>query len=97
VTGIPNLLLFHLVNVEGLGDGFLEKYGCFGNLLTNTLFGNAGHTLMISAHSIHVAGRAKEIYRRRLQAELEAAHRDRYVAIEPESGEHLSPVLSVTR
>ena len=43
---------------------------------------------MISSHTISVAERAKAIYSRRLQAELEAAHADRYVAIEPESGEH---------
>lgn len=43
---------------------------------------------MISNHSIQVAERAKAIYSRGLQTELEAAHRDSYVAIEPESGEH---------
>ncbi len=43
---------------------------------------------MISSHTVHVAERAKEIYGRRLQAELEAAHPNCYVAIEPESGEH---------
>lgn len=43
---------------------------------------------MISSHSIQVAERAKAIYGRRLQDELEAAHPDCYVAIEPESGEH---------
>jgi hypothetical protein len=43
---------------------------------------------MISSHSIDVAARAKAIYSQRLQAELEVAHRDSYVAIEPESGEH---------
>lgn len=43
---------------------------------------------MITSHSIDVAERAKEIYERRLQTDLEAAHRDSYVAIEPESGEH---------
>ena len=43
---------------------------------------------MISNHSIQVAERAKAIYSRGLQAELEAAHPDSYVAIEPESGEH---------
>ena len=43
---------------------------------------------MVSSNSMQVAERAKVIYRRRLQAELEAAHRDSYVAIEPESAEH---------
>jgi hypothetical protein len=43
---------------------------------------------MISSHTTDIADRAKAIYGRRLQAELEAAHPNRYVAIEPESGEH---------
>jgi hypothetical protein len=43
---------------------------------------------MISSHSTEVAERAKAIYRGSLQAELEAAHPDGYVAIEPESGDH---------
>ena len=43
---------------------------------------------MISSHTTQVAERAKAIYGRRLQAELEAAHPDGYVAVEPESGEH---------
>jgi hypothetical protein len=43
---------------------------------------------MISSHTTRVAERAKAIYRQRLQAELEPAHSDGYVAIEPESGEH---------
>jgi hypothetical protein len=43
---------------------------------------------VISSHTTKVAERAKAIYSRRLQAELEAAHPGRYVAIEPESGEH---------
>jgi hypothetical protein len=43
---------------------------------------------MISSLTTHVAERAKAIYARRLQAELEAAHPNGYVAIEPESGEH---------
>jgi hypothetical protein len=43
---------------------------------------------MVSSHTTHVAERAKAIYSQRLQAELEAAHPNRYVAIEPESGEH---------
>lgn len=43
---------------------------------------------MISSHTTDVAERAKAIYGRRLQAELESAHPNGYVAIEPESGEH---------
>ena len=43
---------------------------------------------MISSHTTQVAERAKAIYSERLQAELEAAHTDEYVAIEPDSGEH---------
>ena len=43
---------------------------------------------MISSHTTQVAERAKAIYGERLQAELEAAHPNAYVAIEPESGEH---------
>ncbi|HYV38280.1 MAG TPA: hypothetical protein VE988_21535 [Gemmataceae bacterium] len=43
---------------------------------------------MISSHTTQVAERAKAIYSRQLQADLEAAHADGYVAIEPESGEH---------
>lgn len=43
---------------------------------------------MVSAHSQLVADRAKAIYAGRLQAELEAEHEGRYVAIEPESGEY---------
>ena len=43
---------------------------------------------MISSHTTQVAERAKAIYNARLKAELEAAHTNGYVAIEPESGEH---------
>jgi hypothetical protein len=43
---------------------------------------------MISSHTTQVAERAKAIYSQRLQADLESAHANRYVAIEPESGEH---------
>ena len=43
---------------------------------------------MISNHTTHVTERAKAIYSRRLQTELEASHPNGYVAIEPESGEH---------
>jgi hypothetical protein len=48
----------------------------------------AGGAPMISSHTTQVAERAKAIYSRRLQADLESAHPNRYVAIEPESGEH---------
>jgi hypothetical protein len=43
---------------------------------------------MVSAETKSVIERAKRIYADRLQAELEAQHLNRYVAIEPESGEH---------
>ncbi len=43
---------------------------------------------MISSHTTQVAERAKAIYSERLKGDLEAAHTDGYVAIEPDSGEH---------
>ena len=43
---------------------------------------------MISEHNQRVADRAKAIYDGRLRAELELQHRDKYVAIEPDSGDH---------
>ena len=43
---------------------------------------------MISSHTTQVAERAKAIYRERLKGDLELAHTDGYVAIEPDSGEH---------
>ncbi|MGB6041942.1 MAG: hypothetical protein WBF93_02185 [Pirellulales bacterium] len=43
---------------------------------------------MVSEQSLSVAEKAKRIYADQLQSELEAKHRDRFVAIEPESGEH---------
>lgn len=43
---------------------------------------------MTSSNTTLVAERAKAIYSERLQAGLEATHANRYVAIEPESGEH---------
>ena len=43
---------------------------------------------MVSAESRSVIDRAKRIYAERLQAALEATDRDRYIAIEPESGDH---------
>ena len=43
---------------------------------------------MVSAETKSVIDRAKQIYADRLQDELEGKHNDRYVAIEPESGDH---------
>lgn len=43
---------------------------------------------MVSADTQSVIDRAKRIYTERLRATLEAHHRGRFVAIEPESGEH---------
>ncbi len=43
---------------------------------------------MISAETQSVADRAKRLYAEQLQTPLEAEHRDRFVAIEPESGDH---------
>ena len=43
---------------------------------------------MISTHTTDVAVQAKTIHGRELQAKLEASHPNRYVAIEPESGEY---------
>jgi hypothetical protein len=42
---------------------------------------------MVSAETKSVIDRAKQIYINRLQSDLEAQHMDRFVAIEPESGE----------
>lgn len=43
---------------------------------------------MVSAETKSVIERSKQIYVDRLQAELESQHMDRFVAIEPESGEY---------
>jgi hypothetical protein len=43
---------------------------------------------MVSADTRSVIDRAKRIYAERLQAALEVEHPGRFVAIEPESGEH---------
>lgn len=43
---------------------------------------------MASEHSQRVAEKAKAIYAEELRARLEADHRNRYVAIEPESGDY---------
>lgn len=42
---------------------------------------------MVSARTRSVIDRAKRIYASQLQGELEAQHSNRFVAIEPESGE----------
>lgn len=43
---------------------------------------------MISAETKAIIDRAKQIYADRLQAVLERQNRDRFVAIEPESGDY---------
>jgi hypothetical protein len=43
---------------------------------------------MVSSQTRSVAERAKRIYDERLRADLEASHHGRFVAIEPESGDH---------
>ena len=43
---------------------------------------------MVSAETKSVIDRAKEIYASQLRTELESLHVDRFVAIEPESGEY---------
>lgn len=43
---------------------------------------------MVSDETKSVIERAKAIYEQELRDSLEAAHRDRFVAIEPESGDH---------
>ena len=43
---------------------------------------------MVSAETKSIIERAKEIYANRLQVELESKHLDRFVAIEPESGDY---------
>ena len=43
---------------------------------------------MVSPDTRLVIDRAKRLYAERLQAELESQHRNRFVAIEPESGEY---------
>ncbi len=42
---------------------------------------------MTSKDSLDVADRARQIYADRLQSQMEAEHRDRHIAIEPESGD----------
>lgn len=43
---------------------------------------------MISEETKTIIGRAKELYEQRLKSQLEAEHMDRFVAIEPESGDY---------
>jgi hypothetical protein len=43
---------------------------------------------MVSTETKSVIDRAKRIYADRLQSELESTHKDRFVAIEPNSGDH---------
>jgi hypothetical protein len=43
---------------------------------------------MVSAETKSVIDRAKAVYASRLQPELEARHMNRFVAIEPDSGEY---------
>jgi hypothetical protein len=47
---------------------------------------------MVSAETRSVIDRAKQIYANQLQRDLESQHVDRFVAIEPESGEYFRPV-----
>ena len=42
---------------------------------------------MVTKHSMAVAEKAKRIYEERLRAELELKYRDKFVAIEPDSGD----------
>ena len=42
---------------------------------------------MVSGETKGVIARAKEIYDQRLRADLEANHRDAFVAVEPDSGD----------
>jgi hypothetical protein len=43
---------------------------------------------MVSQHSLEIARRAEAIYAERLQAQLEATHKSKFVAIEPDSQEY---------
>ena len=43
---------------------------------------------MVSAETKSIIARARRIYADQLQTDLESQHRDRFVAIEPESGDH---------
>ena len=52
---------------------------------------------MVSADTRSVIDRAKQIYAERLQAALEADHRGRFVAIEPDSGDYFLADTSTGR
>ncbi len=43
---------------------------------------------MVSPKSLDISRRAKAIYEERLQSALEAAHRDEFLTIEPDSGDY---------
>lgn len=43
---------------------------------------------MVSEETKSVISRAKQLYEEKLKAELEAEYRDRFVAIEPDSGDY---------
>ena len=43
---------------------------------------------MVSEHTLSVAEQARRVYDERLRAVFEARHPGRYVALEPESGDH---------
>ncbi len=45
---------------------------------------------MISEHADSIAARAKAIYAERLQAKLETENQNKFVAIEPESGDYFA-------
>ncbi len=49
---------------------------------------------MISAETKSVIDRAKHIYADQLRTNLESQHRDRFVAIEPETGEYFLGIHS---
>ncbi len=43
---------------------------------------------MVSEHTADVARRAKQLYEEKMRTPLEAAHRNAFVAIEPDSGDY---------
>ena len=43
---------------------------------------------MASEQSVQMARKAQEIYEHKLKGQLEATHRDDFVAVEPESGDY---------
>src|SRR5437660_1282127 len=68
----------------------LSKVGLAGprwGRLNEALIGPDGESSMVSEHSIDVARRARVVYETRLKGRLEAANRDDFVAIEPDSGD----------